>query len=62
MDDEELTPVMNHLFGVTIAARDAFTRAALTVRSPGLAALFLERAEDQARIAMHLRDQVPARQ
>lgn len=58
MNEPDAVPVIKHLFGVTIAARDAFTEAARTVRSPALAALFLERAEDQARIAVHLREQL----
>jgi len=49
---------LGRLVDVAMAARDAFTSASLNVRSPYLAALFLERAEDQARIATHLRQQV----
>lgn len=57
-DDASSNAVILQLFSITIAARDAFTRASRSVESPGLARLFLERAEDQARIASHLRAQL----
>jgi len=48
---------LTRLVEVALSARDAFTSASRNVSSPYLAALFLERAEDQARIATHLRQQ-----
>jgi hypothetical protein len=48
---------LDRLVGVAIAARDAFVSASRTVESPFLQSLFRERAEDQARIAMHLSEQ-----
>lgn len=57
-DEAGSNAVILQLFSITIAARDAFTRASRSVESPALARLFLERAEDQARIASHLRAQL----
>ncbi len=48
---------IDRLVGVAIAARDAFTSASRNAVSATLARLFLERAEDQARIATHLSEQ-----
>lgn len=48
---------IDRLVGVAIAARDAFISASRNVASATLARLFLERAEDQARIATHLNEQ-----
>jgi hypothetical protein len=48
---------IDRLVGVAIAARDAFTSASRNAESTTLARLFLERAEDQARIATHLNEQ-----
>lgn len=48
---------IDRLVGVAIAARDAFTSASRNAVSTTLARLFLERAEDQARIATHLNEQ-----
>lgn len=48
---------VERLVGVVIAARDAFIRASHAAESSYLQSLFRERAEDQARIATHLKQQ-----
>jgi len=58
MKDLNSAPILERLLAVTLASHAAFAQAAYAVRSPGFAALFVERAEDQARIATYLMQQL----
>ncbi|MEP7345177.1 MAG: hypothetical protein ABI877_07915 [Gemmatimonadaceae bacterium] len=58
MKDLDSAPILERLLAVTLASRAAFAQAAHTVRSPGFAALFVERTEDQARTATYLMEQL----
>ncbi len=58
MRDMDSAPILERLLEVTVASRDAFAKAACAVRSPGYAALFVERVEDHARIATYLTEQL----
>ncbi len=54
LPDRDNSPLLLRLLTVTSASRDAFAEAAYVVRSPRLAALFVRRAQHQARIAAFL--------
>ena len=58
MNIVDSAPILERLLAVTLASRDAFAQAAFAVRSPGFAAVFVERCEDQGRIATYLSEQL----
>jgi len=58
MNPVDSAPILERLLAVTLASRDAFAQAACAVKTPGFAALFVERSEDQARIATYLSEQL----
>jgi hypothetical protein len=58
MNQVDSAPILERLLAVTLASRDAFAHAACAIRTPGFAALFVERTEDQTRIAAYLNEQL----
>jgi hypothetical protein len=58
MNDVDPTRILERLLAVTLASRDAFAQAANAIKSPGLAALCVQHAAEQARIATYLGEQL----
>jgi hypothetical protein len=58
MNDVDPTRILERLLAVTLASRDAFDQAAQAIKSPGLAALCVLHAAEQARIATYLGEQL----
>lgn len=61
MGTTDAASILERLLDTTLATRDAFARAARAVKSPGFAALFVQRTEEQTRIAAYLREQLAPR-
>ena len=58
MNDLDPTRILERLLAVTLASRDAFAQAAQAIKSPGLAALCIQHAAEQARVASYLGEQL----
>jgi hypothetical protein len=61
MPDVNVPALLRQLLAVTLECRDTLAGAALTIGSPGFAALLAGHAEDQARIARYLSAEIAPR-